>query len=362
MAYVTSIILLAAIMALMLFPVVPKSDVLSGDINTGATAPGMGIKIAYADPSVSDVQAQADAVSAQLSQWQAQLNQAQANFVDAMNEHDDAQQAMDSAQATIDANQSKLAARADSMYKDGPLSFLSVLLGSSNFSEFSNNWAILNNINTQTANLISQTKQARDEYAAQEQVAADKLAEAQQISDNAQATVNQYQSELSGLNAQVAQLVQQQQAAQQAAAAQNNNNSGSNSSSGGSDDSDGMYTSGGDVPAGGYSSVVSAAYSQLGVPYVWGGTSWGSGLDCSGLTSQCYQRALGIWIGRTDADQYSNAAARLPVSEAEPGDVLWMPGHVGIYIGGGQYIHAPQPGEVVQIGSWMPMWSCALRF
>ena len=93
--------------------------------------------------------------------------------------------------------------------------------------------------------------------------------------------------------------------------------------------------------------IVNAAYSQQGVPYVWGGTSPGVGLDCSGLVQYCH-RVAGISIGRTSGAQGGGGVA---VSSPQPGDVVCYSGHVGIYIGGGQMIHAPEPGDVVKIAS-----------
>lgn len=91
--------------------------------------------------------------------------------------------------------------------------------------------------------------------------------------------------------------------------------------------------------------ILNAAYGQLGVPYVWGGTSPGVGLDCSGLTQYCH-RVAGISIPRTSGPQGGGGMA---VSDPQPGDLVCYGGHVGIYIGGGQMIHAPQPGDVVRI-------------
>ena len=138
-------------------------------------------------------------------------------------------------------------------------------------------------------------------------------------------------------------------------------NSDSNNG-GGSSSSSNSSSGGGSNNYGG--SVVAAAQSQLGVPYVWGGTAWGSGLDCSGLTSGCWKRAAGIWIGRTTWDQIASAQWTGSVSEAQAGDVYACGSHVAIATGGGGYIHAPQPGEVVCYSSlsWYNPFYCALRW
>ena len=96
------------------------------------------------------------------------------------------------------------------------------------------------------------------------------------------------------------------------------------------------------------SRIVDAAYSRLGCPYVWGGNGPNS-FDCSGLVKWCYAQ-VGISIPRTSGDQ-GNCGTKISVSQAQPGDILWKSGHVGIYIGNGQYIHAPHSGEVVKISS-----------
>lgn len=106
--------------------------------------------------------------------------------------------------------------------------------------------------------------------------------------------------------------------------------------------------------------IVAAAMSQLGVPYVWGGTTPGVGLDCSGLTQYCYAQA-GISIPRNSEDQAS-AGRRVPLSEAKPGDILWRPGHVAIYAGGDEYIHEPHTGDVCRRASGIAYFTCAIRF
>lgn len=101
-------------------------------------------------------------------------------------------------------------------------------------------------------------------------------------------------------------------------------------------------------------SVVSAALSQIGTPYVWGGSTPGVGLDCSGLVQYAYSRA-GVSLGRITTAQ-EGAGQRVSLNSLQPGDIIFWGGagasyHDAIYIGGGQYVHAPQPGESVKIGT-----------
>lgn len=105
--------------------------------------------------------------------------------------------------------------------------------------------------------------------------------------------------------------------------------------------------------------VIAAAYSQLGVPYVWGGTTPGVGLDCSGLTQYCYRQA-GIAIPRNSEDQAA-FGRKVPVSEASPGDILWRPGHVAIYIGDDRYIHEPHSGAACTIASGASQFASAIK-
>lgn len=104
--------------------------------------------------------------------------------------------------------------------------------------------------------------------------------------------------------------------------------------------------------------VVAAAYSKLGCPYVWG-ASGPDTFDCSGLVMWCYRQA-GVSLDHYSGSQKESGAV-IPVSQAQPGDILWKSGHVGIYIGNGQYIHAPQTGDVVKIASNVGRFTCAVR-
>jgi cell wall-associated NlpC family hydrolase len=96
--------------------------------------------------------------------------------------------------------------------------------------------------------------------------------------------------------------------------------------------------------------AVALARRELGVPYLWGGES-PRGFDCSGLVAYVYAR-LGVSLPRVAADQY-RAGRHVARSMLRPGDLVFFHGlgHVGIYIGGGRFIHAPHTGEVVRISS-----------
>lgn len=136
-------------------------------------------------------------------------------------------------------------------------------------------------------------------------------------------------------------------------------NSSNNSSSSNSSNSSNTQTS----TSGSTSTVTGSASAQaiiaeakkyLGVPYVWGGST-PSGFDCSGFTSYVFRKS-GISLPRTSRAQ-QNIGTQVSLSNVQPGDLVFMgkPAyHVGIYIGGGQWIHAPQTGDVVKIASFNP--------
>ena len=375
-------------------------------------------KNAFADPTSADVQAQADEARQKLNSMREQLGAASANYNQAVQEHDEAVSKMDECQTKIDDNnaqidklQDKLSKRARNMYRDGQTTFLDVILGSNSFDDFAKNWDTLTSLNEKDSEMVEQTKNLRadneaqkQEYANQADIAQQKVEEADAAQKQAEELVQQYQNEVDSLDSQVAELLAEEEAAAQKAAeeaaaaaaqaeaasstnnASSDNGGSNNSASNGGGSSDNTSNNGGgsnnnDSNNGGGSSsssnsssgggsnnyggsVVAAAQSQLGVPYVWGGTAWGSGLDCSGLTSGCWKRAAGIWIGRTTWDQIASAQWTGSVSEAQAGDVYACGSHVAIATGGGGYIHAPQPGEVVCYSSlsWYNPFYCALRW
>lgn len=98
------------------------------------------------------------------------------------------------------------------------------------------------------------------------------------------------------------------------------------------------------------SGAVAAAMTKLGRPYVWGAAG-PNAFDCSGLTQWAYQQ-VGVSIPRVTWDQ-ERAGRVVPVSQIQPGDLVFYDGggHMAMYTGGGQVIHAPRTGDVVRIAS-----------
>jgi len=118
-----------------------------------------------------------------------------------------------------------------------------------------------------------------------------------------------------------------------------------------------------EAPIPGASRVVAVARTQLGMPYVWGGASPQTSFDCSGLVQWSYAQ-IGLSLPRTAQEQY-DATARVVPGDLQPGDLVFFAftyptspsapiTHVGIYVGGGQMINAPDEGDVVRE---MPVFS-----
>lgn len=111
------------------------------------------------------------------------------------------------------------------------------------------------------------------------------------------------------------------------------------------------------------STVVVNALGFLGVRYRYGGHSASTGFDCSGFVSHVYQQTVGLVLPH-NARAQSHDGEHVDVSQLQPGDLVFFNtlrrafSHVGIYIGNGQFVHAPRRGQRVQIGDLSnPYWA-----
>lgn len=338
---------------------------------------------AFAAPS-DDKQAEAQAALQKLNQYQSELDQASANYeaahqeqIDAQNRVDEAQKQIEEKTAQIEKDQQRLSDRARDMYRSGDTNFLDVILGASSFEQFATTWNMLETLNGNDAELVSETKTAREDLQAAKQeaeeqakVASDKAEEAKSVAEAADQKASEMQQTYNSLSAEAQELISQERAAQEAqqqaaaAAAEqngtagndaattitNNNrnnttsNNSSNSSNSNKNNASSSATNNSKPQSVSGNSVVNRAYSQLGKPYQWGAAGPNS-FDCSGLVSYCltgsYSRlgTTGTFMGWTR------------VSSPQPGDICVNSHHCGIYIGGGQMIHAPRTGDVVKVSS-----------
>jgi peptidoglycan DL-endopeptidase CwlO len=250
--------------------------------------------------------------------------------------------------------QQALAQSLTSTYKSSGEDVVSYLLAAHSFSELvdhvqavqrenNTNGDLIKQINATKALIAKRTAVLKTETA---QLAADQAAQARER-QRVESGLHALEARKAKISADIQHLIDQQQAREQAAAT-----AAAASSSGGG--------GGGNIPVPPSSTLggqaVAIAEQYLGVPYVWGGAS-PSGFDCSGLTMYVYGQ-LGVSLPHNAAAQYGMGTP-VPRDALEPGDLVFFDGlgHVGIYVGGGSFIHAPHTGTVVQISSMSGWYS-----
>ena len=273
--------------------------------------------------------------------------------------------------------------RLRAMEENGNATYVEILLGANSFEDLLGRIDSIKAIMEYDNDLINKVKEAQvetqnaktnmeAEMAEQQKVFVDyqeKQADLAEQKEEAQVVLNSltadsadYQKQLeavkalqTSINGQIVSMedalaeqerIQAEQNAARQIAENNNNNNNSNGNSNWYGDSVGTGTG---------QDIVNYAETFLGVPYVYGGTS-PSGFDCSGLVYYCYKH-FGYSVNRTAAGL---AYSGTPVSSSslQVGDVILFTsidgsyvGHTGIYIGNGQFIHAPHTGDVVKISS-----------
>ena len=245
-----------------------------------------------------------------------------------------------------------------SLYTSGQEnSTVAVLLGASSLDELLDRIETSNRVSEQDATTLGQVIryraqvkreriQLRRARAAQAEIVATKASQKASIESQLQ----QRQSMLAGIRSEIRRIQAAERRRSLAIAASLQGQTAASSSAGvgaGGVTPDGAVI----APPARYGGVVGIAMRYLGIPYRWGGASPSTGFDCSGFTMYVFAQ-IGVSLPHYTGSQYQMGS---PVSrdQLQAGDLVFFNGlgHMGIYIGGGNFIHAPHTGDVVKIST-----------
>jgi cell wall-associated NlpC family hydrolase len=324
---------------------------------------------AFADPSVASKQAEAHHVLGEVQQLDVSLERAIEAYnaaTDKLNQirHElrvNAQE-LQLARANLAHAQAMLSRRLVTLYTGGEQNTtLEVVLGASSLDDLLNRLDAANRVSEQDTRILREVYAFRAEVQRRErELKQAREAQARIVSQRAadrasiQHQLAQRRALLSTIRGEIAHLKAEEQARQavlrqqlQARLFAQQQQATSEALTGGLA---APGSSAGPAPPPSHGGVVGIAMQYLGVPYRWGGAS-PSGFDCSGFTMYVYAQ-VGVSLPHNAAAQYGYGS---PVSRSElqPGDLVFFDGlgHVGIYVGGGNFIHAPHTGDVVKISS-----------
>lgn len=317
-----------------------------------------------AAPSVDDLQKSKASAQSEVNSLQSQLQsivskitQLEADLTTKGEEIIQAQADLEQAQEDEKTQYAAMKLRIKYMYEAGDATSLESLVSSEDFSDLLSKAEYVQSVHGYDRDKLEEyvaTKQKiadlKDQLETEQSQLESMQTEYETEESNLTTLIDSKQAEVADLDSQIQEAAEkaakeeeerqkkaeeerqkQLQAASQNSTTTNSNSGNSNSSS----SSSGSYVSG---------STVSRAYSALGKPYVWGAAGPNS-FDCSGLVSFCL-------TGRYSHTYSSSDFVGLTkVSNPQPGDICVRVGHVGVYIGGGQMIHAPHTGDVVKISA-----------
>ena len=315
------------------------------------------------------VLAQIQAMDAQMEKAVEAYNAANVRLDQIKHDLEVNQARLETAKKNLVKARAQVSARLVALYTSDEPDTLSIIFGASSLGDLIERIDSANRIADEDARIAAEVKQYRNEVqtrqqalvkaqADQEKVVAERAAQRASV----QSQLAERQALYSSIKDQIAQLeaaerARQARLAAQARAAAKQQQSAPAPAPAPSSSSGGSSGSSAPPPAT-HSSVVSIALQYLGVPYVWGGAS-PSGFDCSGLTMYAYAK-VGVYLPHNAAMQYGMGT---PVSRSQlaPGDLVFFSGlsHVGMYIGGGRFVHAPHTGDVVKISSLSEYWYAA---
>jgi peptidoglycan DL-endopeptidase CwlO len=307
--------------------------------------------------SLSQKKAEAAAAQTRLTQLQNAAEKKVEAFDRARQAYDDVvaalrmnEQTLAVARKNLHAAQQQLAASLTQDYKSGNQDALSYVLAARSIGELVDQVQVLQRTTGVNKSLLKDITRYQAEVqrrqallVKQKRQAARWKAQKASEANAARASVNRAQAYYDNLQASIRKLIRQQQAAAAARAA-----AAAAAASSSAPVNTGPLPNPPASTLGGQAVAIAEGY--LGVPYVWGGAS-PAGFDCSGLVMYVYAQ-LGVSLPHNAAAQYY-MLPHVSESDLEPGDLVFFDGlnHVGIYVGGGQIIHAPHTGTVVQISS-----------
>ncbi len=294
-------------------------------------------------PTLDQVRAQLAALGAQGEVAQEQLNQTRVALAAGQRVLTQVNARVARSQALVDAAQAQVGVLASAAYRSGGVDQTLELLLADNPTQFLEQMTALDQVSSQ------QTQTLRAAAVAQQRLAQDKLAAAQQVKllrklyAAATAQAQAVQAAQRKLNALLASLTAAQQAALRASARAAAMARASSHTS----RSHIRYGGGGSYSGSIGGRVVAYAMSKVGDSYSWGATGPNS-FDCSGLTMRAYAQA-GISLPHSSSAQFGSGR-HISLGNLQPGDLVFFYSpihHVGIFIGGGMIVHAANPGEGV---------------